>query len=292
MILGRLLHRTPIRRAAAAWRGLTCLLLPAFAALGGIGELRAQLEPYNPGPGEPVTLELVLAVDVSSSVSVEEFDLQMKGFADAFRDPSVISAISASGPNGVAVAMIQWSDNRRQQVAVDWARLTDESTIEAFAVEIDQTPRFLDGGGTAIGGAIAFALSQLDRNGYEGTRQVIDISGDGRANQGAQPESLRDVAILQGVTINGLAILNEDSHVAAYYRNSVIGGPGAFVMTANDYEAFAQAIIQKLVKEIGAVPVVEAPRGAPGTSPGQPESANQTAQNSLPGAGHPQIVLD
>lgn len=234
------------------------MLLPA----GG----RAQLEPLNPGPQQPVSLELVLAVDTSSSVSIEEFDLQMRGFAQAFRDPTVIAAIDATGVLGIAVSMIQWSDNRRQQVAVDWMHLSGTASVEAFAEAIDSTPRFLDGGGTAIGGAIDFAMGELARNGYQGARQVIDISGDGRANQGAQPESLRDAAVLQGMTINGLAILNEDTSVDGYYRNSVIGGPGAFVMTANDYGAFAQAIIEKLVKEIGGVPVVEGPED-PGEDP-------------------------
>ncbi len=267
MALRRFSCRFLARRAAgkacrAPVLGLAALLCAALLPAGGI----AQLEPRNQGPDKPVSLELVLAVDTSSSVSVEEFDLQMRGFAGAFRDPTVIAAIAATGVNGIAVSMIQWSDNRRQQVAVDWALLSDEASIEAFAQEIDNTPRFLDGGGTAIGGAIAFALSEMERNGYAGTRRVVDISGDGRANQGAQPETLRDAAVLQGVTINGLAILNEDTSVDGYYRNSVIGGPGAFVMTANDYESFAQAIIEKLVKEIGGVPVVEAP-GAAGEGP-------------------------
>lgn len=228
------------------------LLVAALPAL-------AQLEPIVPGPTKPVELELVLAVDTSSSVSPEEFDLQMRGFSGAFRDPSVIAAITAAGANGIAVAMIQWSDNRRQEMAIDWQVLRDEETVTAFADAIDGTPRFLDGGGTAIGGAIEFSLATLSRNGFEGRRQVIDISGDGRANQGASPDGLRDLAVLQGITINGLAILNEDSSVAAYYRNNVIGGEGAFVITANDYESFSQAILEKLIKEIGGVPIAEAP---------------------------------
>src|SRR3546814_322955 len=193
---------------------------------------------------------LVLAVDTSSSVSPQEFDLQMRGFAGAFREPAVIAAIVATGRSGIAVSMIQWSDNRRQQVAVDWQLLTNEDHVADFATAIDATPRFLDGGGTAIGGAIEFGVAELGRNGFEGRRRVIDISGDGRANQGASPDGLRDMAVLQGITINGLAILNEDSSVADYYRKNVIGGEGAFVMTANDYESFAQAILEKLIKEI------------------------------------------
>src|SRR3546814_1718012 len=94
--------------------------------------------------------------------------------------------------------MIQWSDNRRQEVAVDWQVLTDEDSVADFATAIDNTPRFLDGGGTAIGGAIEFSLAELSRNGYDGRRKVIDISGDGRANQGASPDGLRDLAVLQG----------------------------------------------------------------------------------------------
>jgi len=227
----------------------------------------AQLEPRVPGPRQAVELELVLAVDTSSSVSPEEFDLQMLGFAEAFRNPSVIAAIAASGKSGIAVSMIQWSDNRRQHVAVDWRLLIDEASILAFADYIDGTPRFLDGGGTAIGGAIEFSMKQIAHNSFEGRRKVIDISGDGRANQGAQPDNLRDIAVLQGLTINGLAILNEDSSVQNYYLSSVIGGSGAFVMTANDYESFSAAILEKLVKEIGSVPIVRAPGQEPGQGP-------------------------
>lgn len=214
--------------------------------------------------GQVVDLELVLAVDASSSVSAEEFDLQMRGFADAFRNPAVAAAIRATGELGVAISMIQWSDNRRQHVAIDWQHLTTAQSAERYAELIDTTPRFLDGGGTAIGGAIEFGVRLIERNAFEGIRKVIDISGDGRANQGAQPAKLRDLAVLRGVTINGLAILNEDSSVDAYYRSSVIGGTGAFVITANNYEDFAAAMLEKLIKEIGAVPVADGPPTAPG----------------------------
>ena len=231
-------------------------------AMGQPGDAAAQVA-QGAGQGQVVDLELVLAVDASSSVSVEEFDLQMRGFADAFRHPAVSAAIRATGELGIAVAMIQWSDNRRQHMAIDWAHLTTPESAEAFAAEIDATPRFLDGGGTAIGGAIEFSARAIERNAFDGVRRVIDISGDGRANQGAQPSKLRDLAVLQGITINGLAILNEDASVDSYYLSSVIGGTGAFVMTANNYEDFAIAMLEKLIKEIGAVPVAEGPLEAP-----------------------------
>lgn len=262
--------RPRARRCPAGAGGAASVLTALLLSLAVLvpGKAFAQLQPIVPGPVEPVSLELVLAVDTSSSVSPEEFDLQMRGFSGAFRNPSVIAAILATGGSGVAVSMIQWSDNRRQEVAVDWALLTDEASIQAFAESIDSTPRFLDGGGTAIGGAIEFGLAEIDRNAYEGTRKVIDISGDGRANQGASPDSLRDLAVLQGVTVNGLAILNEDSSVADYYKNNVIGGEGAFVITANDYESFALAIQEKLIKEIGGVPVAEVPGKGWAVEPG------------------------
>lgn len=254
--------RTTQRPAFLANVLIFCCLFGAFAAGQARGESAAGIGQLaqSGGDGQVVDLELVLAVDASSSVSAEEFDLQMRGFAEAFRHPAVAAAIRATGDLGVAVAMIQWSDNRRQHLAIDWAHLTTPESTLAFAEEIDATPRFLDGGGTAIGGAIEFSARAIERNAFQGVRRVIDISGDGRANQGAQPAKLRDLAVLQGITINGLAILNEDASVDSYYLSSVIGGTGAFVMTANNYEDFAVAMLEKLIKEIGAVPVAEGPR--------------------------------
>jgi Protein of unknown function (DUF1194) len=210
------------------------------------------------GP-RPVDLELVLAVDTSSSVSPDEFNLQMQGLAHAFRDPAVQGAIQAAGDLGIAVAMVQWSDNRKQTVAIDWQMIQDAPSAEAFAREIDNTPRFLIGGGTAIGGAVNFSAHQLRINRYEGRRKVIDVSGDGRTNQGSNPARARDDAVAQGITINGLAILNEDQLVDRHYLANVIGGTGSFVMRADDYSDFARAIVDKLVKEIAGVPIAALP---------------------------------
>ena len=205
---------------------------------------------------EPVDLELVLAVDASSSVSAEEFDLQMRGLAEAFRHPAVAGAIQASGDLGVAVSLVQWADNRRQFLSIGWHLLQDSSSAVRFADVIDQTARSMVGGGTAIGGAIKYGLRQLEINGYEGRRKVIDVSGDGRTNQGARAADVRDIAVSAGVTINGLAILNEDPYIDRYYLYHVIGGTGAFVMTATDYQDFFKAMLEKLIKEISGVPLV------------------------------------
>ena len=198
-----------------------------------------------------VDLELILAIDVSSSVDEIEYRLQMQGIANAFRHPDVISAMRSSGSKGIAVSLIQWSDNREQTFAVDWRHIQNQTEAINFSREILYTPRKISGGQTSVAGAISFALNEFASNEYIGARQVIDVSGDGRANTGIHPMSLRDLAIDSGVTINALTILNEEPFLNEYYEYSVIGGQGAFVMIAEDYTDFATAIFQKLLREIG-----------------------------------------
>ena len=245
--------------------GAGAVLLAAALTVAAVTAAAQQPAPYSEFS---VDLELVLAVDASSSVSEAEFELQIQGLAEAFRDPRVLQAVRASGDLGLAVAMIQWSDARKQFLAVDWTLVTDAEAAVAFAKEIAATPRYVIGGGTAIGSALKFALRQFDNNDFNGRRRVIDVSGDGRANQGAHPAALRDAAVALGITINGLAIVNEDPAVADYYRVNVIGGTGAFIMTANDYESYALAILIKLIKEIAGAPIAARPgpglSGAPG----------------------------
>jgi hypothetical protein len=239
--------------------------------LAGAVVLMAALTLLAAGPDRAVAqemqrvdLELVLAVDTSSSVSPGEFNLQMRGLAEAFRHPAVQAAIRASGDLGIAVSLVQWSDNRKQTVAVDWVAVYDGASADVFAAEIDNTPRYLIGGGTAIGGAVLFSMRQLQINDFEGRRKVIDVSGDGRTNQGSSPARARDLAVAAGITINGLAILNEDVLVDLHYEANVIGGTGAFVMRADSYQDFADAILEKLVKEIEGVPIAARPRRAVG----------------------------
>ena len=225
-----------LRRLLACLATL-CLLLPAGPAA------RAQ-------SATPVDLELVLAVDVSSSVDRTEYDLQIHGLAEAFRHPAVQSAIRAVGSAGIAVAVVQWSGQGEQSLAVDWTQVTDRASASALAREIDNTARQLSGGQTAIGDALTFSLDQIEANGFQGRRRVIDVSGDGRANDGIEPSLARDLAVAQGVTVNGLTILNEEPFVDSYYGYNVIGGDGAFQMAADDYRHFALVILRKLVREI------------------------------------------
>lgn len=227
-----------------------CLLAFGLAA----GPLRAQ----------PVALELVLAVDASSSVDYSEFDLQARGLAQAFRHPEVHAALQALGQPGIVVSVLQWAGANRQKVAVPWRRIATPAMAESVADEILRMPRYVVRGGTAIGGALEVATQMIRSSGFSGTRKVIDVSGDGRSNMGVPPGYLRDRAIQAGITINGLAILNEEVGVDRYYLDNVIGGDGAFLMTATDYSDFARAIRQKLVREISGTPMVRRQPDAPG----------------------------
>lgn len=200
---------------------------------------------------EFVDLELLLAVDVSSSVDDDEYDLQMRGLSEAFRNPDILEAIQTAGGNGIAVSIMQWSEKDQQVMTAGWTKVFDSASANAFSRKIRNAPRSIIGGQTSIGGAIEFAMEQFANSPFEGWRKVIDMSGDGRANSGVHPMTMRDQAIESGITINGLAILNEEPFLDSYYRNTVIGGNGAFIMIADDYEDYAAAILSKLLREIG-----------------------------------------
>jgi len=198
-----------------------------------------------------VDLELVLAVDVSSSVDEKEYQLQVRGIAAAFRHPDVVSAIQASGENGIAVAMVQWSDNEEQALVGGWHVIRDSADAAEYARIIRRSPRIIPGGQTSIAGALSFAIDEIENNNINSSRRVIDVSGDGRSNNGIHPMSIRDNAIDNNITINGLVILNEEPFLGGYFERSVIGGHGAFMMVAEDYRDYAAMILQKLLREIG-----------------------------------------
>jgi hypothetical protein len=210
---------------------------------------------HKPAPAQPastanVDLLLVLAVDVSGSVDRIRFELQREGYAAAFRDPHVLGAIQSGPSQAIAVAMMQWTGPALQVRAVGWSRLGDEASTMAFADAIQQAPRALFGGGTSISGAIDGAQGLLFESPYQAARRVIDISGDGSNNRGRSVTRARDEAVNAGVGINGLPILALEPDLDRYYEDNVIGGPGAFVIAAKDYESFADAIRKKLITEI------------------------------------------
>lgn len=207
------------------------------------------------GAAQQVDLELILAVDSSSSVNYEEFNLQMRGLAEAFRHPAVRAAIASATPNGIAVSLVQWSGDGDQVQAVDWAEVRGAATADALARRIDATGRLVIGGATAIGSVISFATDLLRDNSFQGIRRAIDVSGDGTNNQGELAASARARANAAGITVNGLAILNEEPDLGTYFLAGVVGGPRAFLLTADDYEDFARAIRIKLITEITGSPM-------------------------------------
>jgi hypothetical protein len=211
---------------------------------------------------ERVDLLLVLAADVSGSMDESKFELQRSGYAAAFSNPRVIEAIRG-GPSGrIAVAFIEWSSVLQQKIVIDWTVISDDETARQFGDHIMEAPRAFARNSTSISAGIDFAMTQLDRTPYEADRRVIDISGDGDNNSGRDVTEARDETIAKGVTINGLAILTETTirwnsdhtnppgGLANYYRNNVIGGPGAFVMVAENFNSFGDVVVKKLITEI------------------------------------------
>jgi len=219
---------------------------------------------------EPVDLLLVLAADVSRSVDAAKFQLQRDGYAAAVSDPRVIEAIQ-SGRNGrIGLTFVEWSGVGSQRMVIDWTVIANAETAKGFGDHLLEAPRsFADR--TSISGAIEFAMGQIARAPYQATRRVIDVSGDGTNNAGRDVTAARDEAVAQGVTINGLVILSETplawnpdhtnppGGLENYYRDHVIGGPGAFVQAAQDFNSFGQAIVKKMIAEVAQRPA-QSPR--------------------------------
>jgi len=198
----------------------------------------------------PVDLALVLAIDCSYSVDMAEYALQINGMAEAFRQAEIQAAI-ASGPNKrIVVAVVQWSDMAHQSLVVPWMEVSDAASAERLAVAIETLPRTLAEGGTSIGHAMRFGAQLLNALPRPADRRVIDIAADGRNNNGGDPRPIRDAVIGQGITVNGLAILNEVPTLDKYFERYITGGPASFVVTANDYSAYSAAIYRKLMREI------------------------------------------
>ena len=197
-----------------------------------------------------VDLLLVLAVDASGSVNDVRFELQKQGYAAAFRHPNVLRAIRSGMQGAIAVTMTQWTGPTLQSQVVPWTLLKDQASVLAFASAIEKAPRELFSGGTSISGAIDHAMLLLPSAPYKGTKHVIDISGDGSNNRGRPVTQARDDAVSAGVIINGLPILALEPWLDKYYFENVIGGPGSFMIPAESYEKFSDAVLRKLVLEI------------------------------------------
>lgn len=231
-------------------RAILCALLVVTGTSLGAQE---QKQPQVPGPVQTdVALVLVLAVDASGSVSNDRFELQKQGYAAAFRNRHVLNSIRSLTKQSIAVTMMQWTGPELHVQTVDWTLVKDEVSVNALADAIEATKRQLFGGGTSISGAIDYAATLFPISPFAAPRRVIDVSGDGSNNRGRPAALARDAAVAAGIGINGLPILALEPDLDRYYYDSVIGGPGAFVVAARNYETFADAILKKLIIEIAA----------------------------------------
>jgi hypothetical protein len=197
-----------------------------------------------------VDLLLALAVDASGSVNQARFDLQRDGYAAAFRHPRLVRAISSGAQQAIAVAMFQWTGPALQALTVPWTVVRDAASAAALASAIEAAPRRLFSGGTSISGALDFGAALIAASPLKPLRRIIDVSGDGSNNNGRSVTAARDTTVAAGIRINGLPILSLEPTLDIYFRENVIGGPGAFVVAAASYETFAEAILLKLVLEI------------------------------------------
>jgi hypothetical protein len=193
----------------------------------------------------------VLAVDGSASVTYEEFGLIAGGMAAALRDPTVVQGLVG----GSLLSLLLWSGAGAQEVITPWTVVRTAEALHAFADEVENMPRLVRAGSTAIGEALLAALTLLSHMPVTAKRSVVDVVGDGRSNDGVEPGPIRDRMASAGITINGLCILHEEPDLVTSYTDSVIGGPGAFVVTCRTYADFTEAMRQKLTREVNG-PIV------------------------------------
>jgi hypothetical protein len=194
---------------------------------------------------------MVLAVDGSASVTYDEFGLIAGGMATALRDDTVVQALA----EGSYLSLLLWSGSGQQAVINEWTHLASKADVLAFADQVDNMPRIVRPGSTAIGEALLAALTLLAHLPAHTKRQIVDVIGDGRSNEGIAPGPIRDRMANADITINGLCILHEEPDLLESYTNEVIGGPGAFALPCKTYADFTEAMRQKLLRETKA-PIV------------------------------------
>jgi hypothetical protein len=246
-------------------RPLRCLL--ALLVLLGLGPAARA--------AEQVDLLLVFAADVSRSIDQPKFQLQREGYAAAIADKRVLGVIAEGRHQRIAVSFVEWSGVSSQRLLIDWSLIDGADAARKFGDQLIELPRsFAER--TSISGGIDFAMGVLAKAPYQSTRRTIDVSGDGTNNSGRDVTLARDEAVAQGVTVNGLVILsdrpmpwnpehtNPPGGLESYFRQNVIGGRGSFVVVAQDFNSFGQAIVRKLIAEIADATPGRARRAATG----------------------------
>lgn len=230
----------------------------------------------SPAQAGESDLALVMAIDVSGSIDPGEYRLQHEGIARAFETPAVLSAIGG-GPHGaIDVTVIEWSDRHKQTTIAPWTRVSDRASGAAFAAQVRAAQR-TSGGLTSIGDALLAAAAAFETLHDHPARRIIDLSGDGIANIGPKPAEVRDALVGRGITINGLAILQREPWLSSYYDQNVVGGRGSFLLDVQGYNSFAEAMQEKLIDEIAAIPEPQKHFGRV-LDPAEPSSATNYAQ--------------
>ncbi len=206
---------------------------------------------------QPVDLLLVLAIDVSRSISESDAELQRNGYRAAMTDPQVLAAIGGGPVGAIAVAYVQWAAYDRQELLLPWTRIATAADAASWGDALAAKP-WSSMSWTSLSGALRFSREVLAASPFEGTRRVIDVSGDGVNNNGPPAEDERDRLVAEGVVINGLPIINDrprygmasGRELVPYYTEAVVGGTGHFVVVAENFDSFAAAIRRKLIQEI------------------------------------------
>jgi len=204
-----------------------------------------------------VDLRLVIAVDVSRSIDEDEARLQRQGYLEALADRRVIDAMTGGALRRIAIVYVEWAGTHYQRTAIDWTMIDGPASAASFAGKLEASP-MTSQSWTAVGAALAYAAAKFDEPLFRSNRKVIDISGDGKTNNGPPAELVRDELIKRGIVINGLPILSDrpnfgrppETDLDAYYEEKVIGGPGAFMVVAKGFEDFGRAIRSKMTREI------------------------------------------
>ena len=217
-----------------------------------------------------VDIELVLAVDVSRSMMAEELAIQRRGYVEALADPSIASAILGGRHKRVALTYVEWSGNVEQRVVLPWRLIASADDARRFSEDLDAAPANRSFR-TSVSSALRFSAALFDGNGFASDSRIIDISGDGANNDGGPVEIARDEAVASGITINGLPIVTglgltgrvEFGDVDGFYRNCVIGGPGAFAIAVREWPQFGEAVRRKLQLELSGARIPEVDAASP-----------------------------
>lgn len=234
----------------SGWRLPACGALIALALFVAPGA----------GAAERVDIELVLAVDVSLSMSPGELEIQRHGYAAALTHDTVLQAIADGAYGRVAITYVEWAGTTMQRVVVPWAVIANRNDADLFVAQMSARPPN-SARRTSISAALEFAGDLFAESGFESMKRVIDVSGDGPNNQGGPVDVIRDRLAAQGITINGLPLMTTGGftsafdvpHLDRYYADCVIGGPGAFTVPVNDWTQFPEAVRRKLVMELAGV---------------------------------------